>query len=454
VNRKLLWLLPAVPVALLAVAILLLPSFVASSAHRRNIEALASSLTGRAVRITGRLSLGLFPAPEITASGVTISGPDAQVITARSLALDISLPALLHGQLRAQNLTLDAPTVALPWPLPGGAADIAPPSWLATLHAQIHDGTISIGAAHFSGIDADLVTGAGGTLAISGTGKLLAQPLSLTLTLGAPLLTGTTPVTLDAASGENSLHFGGGLNADGTLSGQLGLASPQLSGTASLNANGAALSANVLQLRAGGATITGTAALDFAPLALTADLNAADLDAGGLKSHFSSWPSLPVHLTLTATNLHFSRDEIIPALQTRLNTGPGGITVRALTATLPGSASLAAHGEISAAGAIIGEASLDAPDLPGVLTPYGFTPPAGWNSAHLAATIDGTPEQLSLQHLAGMLGASPLTGTLILSGHHAQGALHFERLDLHRPHKNSPPTGRSPRTRRPSARCR
>jgi len=43
---------------------------------------------------------------------------------------------LLHGQLAVETLNLDSPVIAFPWPLPGGPRAVAPPPWLAALHAQ------------------------------------------------------------------------------------------------------------------------------------------------------------------------------------------------------------------------------------------------------------------------------------------------------------------------------
>ncbi|WBO59655.1 hypothetical protein GT370_01640 [Acidocella sp. MX-AZ03] len=101
---------------------LALPSFVAAPAHRTAVEAFASRLTGRDVHISGKLSLSYFPQPEITATGITISGPDKEVITAHALSLDLALAPLLQGQLAARTLDLDTPNITFPWPLPGASA--------------------------------------------------------------------------------------------------------------------------------------------------------------------------------------------------------------------------------------------------------------------------------------------------------------------------------------------
>ncbi len=428
-NKKYLWLLPVIPIGLLAVAILSLPSFVASAAHRKNIEDLASTLTGREVRISGKLSLGLFPAPEITAAGVTINGPDNETITARSLALTISLPALLHGQLSATTLSLHAPTIAFPWPLPGGAASIAPPSWLAALHAQIQNGDISFGAARFRNVNADLTTGSNGTLSVTGIGTLASHAISLTLAFGAPELTGATPITVDAASGDRSLHFAGGLNAASVLSGRLEFATSKLAGTASLTADATTLTASTMHFTDGKAAVAGTATFSFLHPALTAALTAANLDLSALRGQSADWPSLPTHLTLNATNLLFD-GQTLPALQTSLDADANGIALHSLQASLPGDASLTATGQISPAGAITAQASLDASDLPGLLTGAGLALPANWDTADLTAAISGTEGHLTFSNLTGTLGPSLLTGTLILTGRHAAGDLNFDQLDL------------------------
>ena len=115
-TRKLLIAVPLLVIALLIAAILALPAFVAAQNHRANIEALASSLTGRTVHIAGTLHLTLIPTPRLTATHITITGPNAETITARALTLGLSLPALLHGQLVADNLTFDRPDITYPWP--------------------------------------------------------------------------------------------------------------------------------------------------------------------------------------------------------------------------------------------------------------------------------------------------------------------------------------------------
>ncbi|GLR66450.1 hypothetical protein GCM10010909_11300 [Acidocella aquatica] len=428
-NKNRLWLIPLGLIAAAAAAVLALPGFVASSAHRARIEQLASSLTGRDVHITGKLTLSLLPAPELNAQQITITGPDNEVITAKALTLDISLPALLHGQLSAQTLTLESPTIAFPWPLPGGPKSIAPPGWLAALHAQIHHGNISLGGAQFANVDADLFTGANGAVTISGTGNLQGNNLSLTAALGATALTGAAPLSLTANSGPLALNFSGSLGGDSALTGQLSLAAPNTSGSASLTIAGSTATAGALHLTIAKASVTGSATLDFSQPALTATLDAQNLDLTPLRALLPGWPSLPIALDLTASNLTYN-GQSLPALTTSLNLSAGGLNIQSLQATLPGTTTLATSLKISAAGALTGQASLNSPDLPGLLTAYGLTPPPAWTSAQLSTNLSGTISQLTLANLTGSLGPSHLTGGLIITGHHATGALSFDRLDL------------------------
>jgi uncharacterized protein involved in outer membrane biogenesis len=429
VNKKhLLWLVPLGLVALLGAAILALPGFVASNTHRASIEGLASSLIGRGVHIGGKLSLGLFPSPKLTAGRITITGPDQETINARSLTLDISLPALLHGRLSAESLVLDAPDIAFPWPLPGGPKAIAPPPWLAALHAQIRNGRISLGTAHFTGVDADLFTDANGIVTVSGTGNLAGRNLSLNLALGAIQLTGAAPLNLTAESGNIALRFSGALDGESELTGQLGLATPQISGTANINADGGQVTASAMRLTHDKASIDGTATFDFAQPKITANLDTQNLDLDGLQT-LAGWPGIPIALDLTAANLTVN-GQTIPALQTSLDYSASGTAVHSAQITLPGSTAITARLNITPDGVIAGQASLASPDLQDFLASYGVTPPEGWSSAHFTAQLSGTASQLGLNKISGAIDNDNVTGDLVVTGRHAGGDLNFSQLDL------------------------
>ncbi len=427
-TRKRYWLPPLVLLLLLAGAVLTLPGFVASSAHRARMEALASALTGRRVQIGGRLSLSLFP-PELTASRVVITGPHRERITARALTLDISLPALLRGQLSAENLILDTPSLAFPWPLPGGAAAITPPPWLAALHAQISRGDITLGGMHFTNVNADIFTGARGAVAVAGSGTLFGHAVSLSVSLSAPLLTGSVPLTLDASSASTSVHFAGGINPHSEVTGQLGFTLPQGSGNAGIQANRDRVEVDALQFAAGKADVSGNLTLLLRHPALSAQLVAQNLDVDRIIPHLPKLPALPITLALNATDTTLD-GKVIPALQASLDTASGGVVLHRMLATLAAGATFDATGQMSAAGQITGRVHFAGPDLPGLFKSAGISPPPGWASATLSADLAGTAQSLAVRDLSGSIGQNSLTGQFVVTPAHITGALAFSQLAL------------------------
>jgi uncharacterized protein involved in outer membrane biogenesis len=430
VSKTRFWLLPLGLVLLLGAAVLALPGYVASSTNRGTIEGLASSLTGRDVRINGKLSLALLPAPQLVAGRITITGPDQETIQARSLTLAISLPALLHGQLHATSLTLISPHIDLPWPLPGGSAAIAPPRWLAALHAQIQNGAITLGRLHLADVNAALVTGADSAITVSGTGLAQGRTLSLTLALAGTRATGTAPLRIDAKSGDIAAHFLGALNSAGEVTGQLGVTAPHVTANAGVSAVATTLTAARLQIISGSTRLEGNAQLSFAQPQLTATLTGQNLDASVLDAVPPLWRGMRLDVALNATNVTaFGQD--FPAFEAALTAHAGTISAKGMQATLPGGSRLSGNLQIDANGTINGQVKLQVQSLSDLLSPYGIPTPAGWtDNATLSATLSGTKDRLTLRHLAGAIGKDRVSGDLVIHGHHASGALAFERLDL------------------------
>jgi hypothetical protein len=316
-NKKLLWLIPVGALILFGIFLAALPSLVSSAAHRVTIEELASSLTGRPVTIDGNLSLALFPEPRLIAERITLGGPDKETITARSLTLDIAITDLFRGRLSAKNLTLQSPHIGFPWPLPGGASAIAPPPWLTKLHAQIADGTISVGAITFENVNADIYTGASGALSVAGSGAVQNQPVNISLSLAGLDAAGTAPVAIDAAAGPASLHLSGTFNAASALSGTISFNTTQIDGLgaigqpanaiASIEADPEQIVLTKLQLFQGDGRLTGTATLALANPILTLTLAGSDLQLPGLDilDHWAA-PAIPVYFALDATASTFA----------------------------------------------------------------------------------------------------------------------------------------------------
>jgi hypothetical protein len=446
VKNRLLWLIPLAVLILFGILIAALPSLVASTTNRATIEALASSLTGRSVHIGGSLSLNLVPEPQLIAERITIGGPDHEIITAQSLTLDIALTALLRGRLSASNLSLQSPDIALPWPLPGGAAAIAPPPWLTTLHAQIAGGRISVGALRFTGVDADIYTGAGGSLSIAGTGILRGQPIGVSLSVAGLDAAGSAPVTMDAQAGPASMHLAGTFNAASALSGTISVNTAPID---SLGAIGQAASANAaidadpeqidltkIQAFQGDARLAGTATLALGNPILSLNLTGTSLNLPGL-GDVAAWtaPAIPIYLSLSASESTLA-GEPVPHLAMRAELSAAGADISALSATLPGNSSLSLSGTADPAGHIAGDIGIDSDDFSSLLAAFGapVAAPDAWRQTSLTAKLGGTLQAMQFRRISGTLGPGYVTGTVLLDRRNAParlaGALHFNTLDL------------------------
>jgi uncharacterized protein involved in outer membrane biogenesis len=443
-KRGLLWLLPLALVAVIAITVVALPGFVASGAHRAAIEGLASALTGRQVRIGGRLSLAFTPAPQLVADRITISGPDQETITAKSLTLDIAMPALLQGRLAARALTLQSPVIAFPWPLPGGPLAVAPPRWLTALHAQIADGTISLGGLVFSHVNADIYTGGDGAVTISGTGGFAGQPMQVTVALGAVDNHAVAALTVDATmAGAASVtgHFSGTLNGAGMAAGTLtATATPPgarlpVDLAATIHVGTDQLAAAGIRATQGQATLTGSASLTLAPMTLALDLTGQAVDLDEVAPYRNEVASRPGKLRLHLANATLD-GFTIPQIEADASFGPGGTLLNTLTAGLPGNSQLDVTGGADAQGRLAGTASLSTDDL--AILAAGFAPriavPETWRHASLKTGFHGTLQQLDLDDISGKGATDRLSGSLVLTrqanGVAAAGALHFSSLDL------------------------
>ncbi len=445
-KKNLLWAVPLALAAVLICAVLALPGLVSSGYHRATIEALASSLTGRTVHINGKLSLALLPHPEFIAGDITITSPDHEVITAASLTLDIAPIPLLRGQISARAITLQSPHIALPWPLPGGAAAIAPPTWLTTLHAQINDGQISLGAANFTHVSADIFTGGQGTFSISGNGNLAGAPITLSLSFGTISAVGSTPLTLDVQTNNAAklqAHVAGKFDASSRLAGSASFSaatlnwldpslSQPLTGTASITADPQQILLSGLKMQQGHASLAGTATLSLPQPALSLLLTGKNLTLPPAILHGAAgFPLLPTHLTLDAVNSTIATHPhvIIAHLRTSMDFGANGIGISAFTASLPG-AEISLSGTVDRAGNLQAASSFTSTDLNSLGGP-GNAFPAPWTNACLKFTLGGTADHLTLDRISGNFGPATLSGSAVLTDWRSVGGqLHFDQLDL------------------------
>jgi uncharacterized protein involved in outer membrane biogenesis len=420
--------IPLILIAAFAAALLALPPFVASSTHRATIEAAASALTGRHVRIAGALHLTLLPTPEISANNITITGPNAENITATALTLDLSGSALLHGKLSATSITLDHPIITFPWPLPGGPAAIAAPGWLTALHAQMIGATITLGALQFSDLNADIFTGTDGTVSISGTATFNNAPINAAIALAPAGLDGVAPVSLHATQSGTSADFSGTLDSTSTATGRLKLAHGPLHATADITANATTLSARNIALTAGPTTASGTASYHFAGGAITGSIATNKLTAPLAAPLIPLLAGIPLNLTLDATNTPFGA-VTIPDIQADASLQSGSLTLTKLSATLPGDTIVT--GALTLAPSITGTLTATTTNLPALAAAYNLAAPPDWLAASITAkNFTGTPDNLSLPTVTGTLDNAHFTGRLHLAAGTAYGALHFDSLNL------------------------
>jgi hypothetical protein len=102
----------AIAVIAVLVAGLVAPLFVNWSSYRNLFEEEAKRLIGVDVGVKGEISARLLPSPRVTLQDVAI-GNGQNAIRARSLVLQLTLGPLTRGILRAEELSLDAPEIAL-----------------------------------------------------------------------------------------------------------------------------------------------------------------------------------------------------------------------------------------------------------------------------------------------------------------------------------------------------
>ncbi len=446
-KKSLLWAVPLGLALLLAGAVLALPGFVSSRYHRATVEALASSLTGRIVHINGKVSLALLPQPQFIAGDITITNPDHETITAASLTLDIAPIPLLHGQISARAITLQSPHIALPWPLPGGAAAIAPPPWLTTLHAQINNGQISLGAVNFTHVSADIFTGGEGTFSISGTGDLNSAPVTVSLSFGALSAVGSTPLTLDIQTNNAAnlqAHISGNFDASSTLTGTAGFSAATLSwldpeliqplsGTTTVTADPQQILLSDLKMQQGKATLAGTATISLPQPSLSLLLTGNNLTLpAAMLQNAASRSQLPTHLTLDAANVTLAAPAgwVFAHLQTSIDFNTEGATINAFTATLP-ETQLSLTGKLDRTGNLAVASTLDSTNLNTLIG--GATPPlpAAWSQANLKFALKGTQNNLTIDNLAGSFGPARVSASAVLADHkNLSFQLHFDQLDL------------------------
>ena len=99
-----------IAVILALLAALIGPLFIDWGEYRAAIESQASQMVGAPVRVGGAIDVRLLPTPSLKLGDVQI-GPaaSAEKVTARGLAMEFGLGALMQGEFRASQVALDRP---------------------------------------------------------------------------------------------------------------------------------------------------------------------------------------------------------------------------------------------------------------------------------------------------------------------------------------------------------
>jgi hypothetical protein len=441
---------------IIALAVIYGPRLASGNYHRAAIERLASDAVGRQVRITGPIELALVPDPQLRAQTVTIGGPGGATVRAETLKLDLAPLPLLLGRLRARKLTLRKPQIDLPWPLPGGARAVAPPPWLASLHATIVDGTFHLGRLTLTHADLSIFTG-GPNAVVAASGSVTIAGLAGNVTLDIDDTGGRRPAPVTATiglAGGATLGFKGTLDRASHMRGVLTAMLPQTAIDAIGHDFGDKSPLKLQPLDATAQVIAEDRAIELAGIAAT-------IGAGGGRSHFTGDALIDLDpapmLRLDMTGDHAALDDgtsLLTALGTMIPTAaalkidrldlpvasavPGlsppsvgpmratvvataaGLSLASLQADLPGDAvlSVGRHGShrftFTAPAPAITIAALH-PALP--VLPYW---PSGLGRLMVAGSMTtGTASGLALDDLQGQVGGkatgSSFTGAIHLS---------------------------------------
>ncbi len=360
---------------------------------------------------------------------------DGVALAARELHLRTALGPLLAGHLHARSMTLQGPTLRLPWPPPPGALQ-SRPAWLRSAHAEIEDGTLEVGDVSITGINGQFATDPDtGTLSGAGSATVGGRAWRFTGRLAQPGRDGVAgfDATLDGEGPvqDTGGRFTGTLAADGALAGSvtgrgrdLSLLVPapavawQASGT--LTAAEGLIVADDLAVELGGSPARGVVALrvgEGARLDLSLAASRLDLDSWLPVISHAPNAALPTGIDLSAEAATLAGGTL-RQVRCGFDLASGITTVRDLSALLPGDAALALSGQALPGPGFHGTGRLTAPDLRATLrwaaarvpSLQDVLPPGALRVVNLTGTVAIAPAQLSLSDLRGTLDGARLEG--------------------------------------------
>lgn len=213
------------------------PYFVDWDSHRAFIERKLSEAAGTPVTVSGPIDLKILPKPLLRFGGVTVgNGAEGRPrLTAEALDAELSLAALMRGQVQLVDTTLVRPRLALVQARDGGFGLTLPSDAAADRvtfdHLGLRDGTLDLTLADgrhatVTGIDLD-----GGSTSLRGPFKVAGRIGAVPFHLGTGAIEGGR---LRIKLGFDALGSRPSLDLDGTVAARPGGLGPGFDGTASL----------------------------------------------------------------------------------------------------------------------------------------------------------------------------------------------------------------------------
>ncbi len=430
----------AAVLALLVACIWLVPGMLDWNRYRDSIAALFAAGLGRPVRIEGDVTLHLLPQPILTATRITMDDTgDGVVLTAQELRLRVGLGPLLAGQVDARDVVVRGADLHLPWPPAPGALAQRPPAWLKGLQARLEDSRITIGGLALTGIEARVATDPEtGTLSTGGSGRLGGRDWRFQARLARPGRDGAAGLEI-SLDGQDRLRdtggvFSGQIGGDGALAGRVSgrgtdlsqlLQAPAVPWKAEgrLGATAGLAVADELAVEIDGSPARGAVALRVTPeprLDLALAAGRLDLDAWLPVLMQGPQLGIPTGIDLSAEAAGLGGG-VVRRLRGAFDLDAAGVTIREMTALLPGDAPITLRGRIPGSPPVFdGTLQLQSPDFRATLdwlrrlvpaAGAGALPVSTPRRAELAGRVVIGQGQAAFQDVQGQLDGAAMTGS-------------------------------------------
>lgn len=427
-GARLLALILALAAALGAIAIYAVPRALDWDRHRGTLAAIASERLGRAVAITGPISVVLLPQPRMEAQGLLIGWDEDDIrMTARGIRLRLALPALLLGRIEVREMALLGADIHLPWPLtslPG----VFQPAFPAGFDAEIEDSRVILGGAVVEGVTARLRAGAAHE-AMTAEGSLAwrGRPMRFQTLLRPASDDGVAALDFVGETQGATLRARGALLAEGGFEGRLEAEGPRLAAllpappgafraTAELEAGVERLVARNMSLQFGEQRVRGSATLSLGPgsefrVALAAP--SLDVEPWLAALRGTAAPAIPVVLDIAAEQ---SRLGLLPLRRLRASARLEGerLALSDVAAELPGGTEvrLAGAGQGPALDLALSFRSEQPAALAGAIGwPSALHPGPGSAEGQFRLAVEGP--QYSVSELRARWGAATATGGFV-----------------------------------------